>query len=58
VIDGDRLWGLLYELGEIGEGEGGGATQLSCNTGADVLYSTLLKLANGAWPLSRIALLP
>ena len=52
--------GLLSELGDIGEWEGG-ATQLSCNTGAEVLYSTLLKPANGAWLgarlFSRIALL-
>ena len=42
-----NVLGLLSELGEIGEREGGGATQLSCNTRADVLYSTLLKLAKG-----------
>jgi allantoate deiminase len=29
MIDGDRLWGRLSELGEIGEREGGGVTRLS-----------------------------
>ena len=29
MIDGDRLWGRLFELGELGKQQGGGVTRLS-----------------------------
>lgn len=32
MIDGDRLWGLLSELEEIGEREGGDPTELQYRT--------------------------
>ena len=53
---GTAYGGCYPSLKRLASGKG--ATQLSCNTGPDVLYSPLLKLANGTWPLSRIALLP